>query len=74
MGAVHIIITLRFSQMTVLDNAVVKQIQQASGEEGAVYGDVSQPPQVEKMFTRKACAFSPSPRCDLHADQRRQAG
>jgi NAD(P)-dependent dehydrogenase (short-subunit alcohol dehydrogenase family) len=31
-------------------NAVVKQIQQTGGEGGAVYGDVSQPPQVERLM------------------------
>ena len=30
--------------------AVVKQIQQAGGEADAVYGDVSQPPQVERLM------------------------
>lgn len=30
--------------------AVVKQIQQAGGEAVAVYGDVSQPPQVERLM------------------------
>ncbi len=37
--------------------AVVKQIQQAGGEAVAVYGDVSQPAQVEKMFAEVEAVF-----------------